>query len=99
MFKWDSVFEWGRRASDREAPAPVNRVRDSLLETVIANEGIEVRYQPLIEPKTGRILRAEALTRSSIADTAHALFTHAAAAGLTVRLSTLVQRKAPRSAV
>jgi len=98
MFKWDSVFEWGRRASDREAPAPVSRVRDNLLETVIAHEGIEVLYQPLIEPKTGRILGAEALARCSIADSAQALFARAAAAGLSERLSRLVQRKALRSA-
>src|SRR3954471_5773477 len=98
MFKWDSVFEWGRRASDREAPAPVNRLRDSLLETVIAHEGIEVLYQPLIEPKTGRIVSAEALARSSIADSAQALFARAAVAGLSERLSRLVQRKALRSA-
>jgi len=98
MFKWDSVFEWGRRASDREAPAPVSRVRDNLLETVIAHEGIEVLYQPLIEPKTGRILGAEALARCSIADSAQALFARAAVAGLSERLSRLVQRKALRSA-
>src|SRR3954471_2232073 len=98
MFKWDSVFEWGRRASDREAPAPVNRLRDSLLETVIAHEGIEVLYQPLIEPRTGRIVGAEALARSSIADSAQAMFARAAAAGLSERLSRLVQRKALRSA-
>ena len=37
----------------------------SLLEAAIAHEQIEVLYQPLIEPRTGRIVGAEALARSS----------------------------------
>jgi EAL domain-containing protein (putative c-di-GMP-specific phosphodiesterase class I) len=98
MFKWDSVFEWGRRASDQQAPAPVTSVRDTLLETVIAHEGIDVLYQPIIEPRTGEIVGAEALARSSIAASAEALFARAAAAALGERLSRLVQRKALRSA-
>jgi EAL domain-containing protein (putative c-di-GMP-specific phosphodiesterase class I) len=98
MFKWDSVFEWGRRASDQQAPAPVTSVRDTLLETVIAHEGIDVLYQPIIEPRTGQIVGAEALARSSIAASAEALFARAAAAALGERLSRLVQRKALRSA-
>jgi EAL domain-containing protein (putative c-di-GMP-specific phosphodiesterase class I) len=98
MFKWDSVFEWGRRASDQKAPAPVTSVRDTLLETVIAHEGIDVLYQPIIDPKTGRIVGAEALARSSLVSSADALFARAAAAGLGERLSRLVQRKALRSA-
>jgi|SRR4051812_14650167 EAL domain-containing protein (putative c-di-GMP-specific phosphodiesterase class I) len=98
MFKWDSVFEWGRRASDQQAPAPAVRGRDQLLETVIAHEGIDVLYQPIIEPRTGRIVGAEALARSSIVASAQALFARAAAAGLSERLSRLVQRKALCSA-
>jgi EAL domain-containing protein (putative c-di-GMP-specific phosphodiesterase class I) len=98
MFKWDSVFEWGRRGSDRLAPAPAAPVRDQLLETVIALEQIEVLYQPQIEPVTGRIVGAEALARSSMSPSAQALFARAAAAGLDERLSRLVQRKALRSA-
>jgi EAL domain-containing protein (putative c-di-GMP-specific phosphodiesterase class I) len=98
MFKWDSVFEWGRRASDQKAPAPVTIVRDTLLETVIAHEGIDVLYQPIIEPRTGRIVGAEALARSSLVSSADALFARAAAAGLGERLSRLVQRKALCSA-
>lgn len=98
MFKWDSVFEWGRRASDRLAPAPVAAKRDQLLETVLAHEQIDVLYQPQIEPISGRIAGAEALARSAIAPSAQALFARAAAAGLDERLSRLVQRKALRSA-
>ena len=97
MFKWDSVFEWGRRASDRPVPAPAV-VRDQLLESVIALERIDVQYQPMIEPGTGRVAGAEALTRSPIATDAQCLFARAAAAGLDQRLSRLVQRKALRSA-
>jgi EAL domain-containing protein (putative c-di-GMP-specific phosphodiesterase class I) len=69
-----------------------------MLETVIAHEGIDVLYQPLIEPRTGRIVGAEALARSGIAADATALFARAAASGLDQRLSRLVQRKALRSA-
>jgi EAL domain-containing protein (putative c-di-GMP-specific phosphodiesterase class I) len=98
MFKWDSVFDWGRRASDKTAPAPMTPVRDRLLESLIAHEQIEVLYQPQIEPGTGRIVGAEALARSALTPSAQALFARAAAAGLDERLSRLIQRKALRCA-
>ena len=98
MLKWDSVFEWGRRASDRTAPAPAAPIRDQLLESIIAHEQVEVLYQPQIEPSTGRIAGAEALARSAITPSAETLFARAGAAGLAERLSRLVQRKALRSA-
>jgi EAL domain-containing protein (putative c-di-GMP-specific phosphodiesterase class I) len=98
MLKWESVFEWGRRASDRKAPAPVTPIRDQLLESIIAHEQVEVLYQPQIEPGSGRIAGAEALARSAITPSAETLFARAAAAGLGERLSRLVQRKALRSA-
>jgi len=98
MINWDSVFEWGRRASDRLAPAPTAPKRDQLLESIIANEQIEVLYQPQIEPVSGRIAGAEALARSAMAASPQALFARAAAAGLDERLSRLIQRKALRSA-
>jgi EAL domain-containing protein (putative c-di-GMP-specific phosphodiesterase class I) len=98
MLKWGSVFEWGRRASDLRVPAPVIRTRDTVLETAIAHEGIDVLYQPIIEPRTGRIVGAEALARSRLSSSADALFARAANAGLGERLSRLVQRKALRSA-
>ena len=98
MFTLTSVFDWGRRASDRQVPAPVAPFRDPLLETAIAHEQIEVLYQPQIEPRSGRIVGAEALARSPIVTSAEALFSRAAAAGLDERLSRLVQRKALRSA-
>jgi EAL domain-containing protein (putative c-di-GMP-specific phosphodiesterase class I) len=92
------MFEWGRRASDRATSAPAKPKHDYLLEGVIAHEQIEVLYQPLIEPKTGRIVGAEALARSHMATSAAALFARATAAGLDERLSRLVQRKALRCA-
>src|SRR5215467_8901316 len=96
MTGWDSMFEWGRRASDRATSASAELRNDQLLESVIAHEQIEVLYQPLIEPKTGRIVGAEALARSPLVPSAEALFARAAAAGLDERLSRLVQRKALR---
>lgn len=98
MLRWDSVFEWGRRASDRPVPAPAIHSQDPLLESIIAHEQIEVRYQPLMEPATGRIAGVEALARTSIARSAEALFARAAAARLDERLSRMVQRKALRCA-
>ncbi len=98
MFTWDSVFDWGRRASDRVAAASAPPVRDRLLESAIAHEQIDVQYQPIIEPRTGRITGAEALARSGLCRSATALFARAAASRLDERLSRLVQRKALRSA-
>jgi EAL domain-containing protein (putative c-di-GMP-specific phosphodiesterase class I) len=98
MFKWDSVFEWGRRASDRPVTAPAMPRHDQLLEGAIALEQIEVQYQPMIEPTTGHVVGAEALARAAIVPDALALFRRAAAAGLDQRLSRLIQRKALRSA-
>jgi EAL domain-containing protein (putative c-di-GMP-specific phosphodiesterase class I) len=94
----ETIFEWGRRASDRATSAPATPVHDTLLEAAIAHEQIEVLYQPLIEPGTARIVGAEALARSSIVPSAEVLFARAAAAGLEERLSRLVQRKALRCA-
>ena len=98
MLRWDSVFDWGRRASDRPVPAPAMHSPDPLLESIIAHEQVEVRYQPLMVPGTGRIVGVEALARTSIARSADALFARAAAARLDERLSRVVQRKALRCA-
>ena len=98
MLTIDSASRWGRRASDKGATAPADPQRDRVLERVIADEQIDVLFQPLIEPGTGRIVGAEALARSPIAAGAQQLFARAAAAGLSERLSRLVQRKALRCA-
>ena len=96
MLKWNAISVWGRdepRATARPALAC-----DWILESAIAHEQIEVQFQPLIEPRTGRVVGAEALARSSIASSADDLFSRATAAGLAERLSRLVQKKALRSA-
>jgi EAL domain-containing protein (putative c-di-GMP-specific phosphodiesterase class I) len=95
---FETIFEWGRRGSDRATSVPAVPVRDTLLEAAIAHEQIEVLYQPLIEPRTGHIVGAEALARSAIVPSAEVLFVRATAAGLDERLSRLVQRKALRCA-
>ena len=81
----DTIFEWGRRGSDRAMSAPAVPVQDPLLEAAIAHEQIEVLYQPLIEPRTGLIVGAEALARSSIVPSAEVMFARATSAGLAER--------------
>lgn len=98
MLTWDNISQWGRRASDAGATPPAQPKRDLMLEAVIAHEQIDVLFQPLIEPATGRVVGAEALARSAIAPDAQQLFFRAASGGLDERLSRLVQRKALRSA-
>ena len=98
MFKLPSVFEWGRRASDHKVPAPATPARDRQLEGAIARNLIDVQYQPIIDPRSGHIMGAEALVRSNLCASATDLFQRAAAARLDERLSRLVQRKALRAA-
>ena len=98
MLTWDNISKWGRRASDTGATTPVAPQRDLMLEAAIAHEQIDVLFQPLIEPATGRIVGAEALARSQVAPDAHQLFQRANAGGLAERLSRLIQRKALRHA-
>ena len=88
--------EAGVRSGNIGARRAIGATR--LLESAIAHEQIEVLYQPLIEPSTGRIVGAEALARSAMAFVRRSLFSRASAAGLDERLSRLVQRKALRCA-
>lgn len=97
MLRWDSISKWGRRGSDTGTPVPAVPVRDLVLEGVIAHEQVEVLFQPQIDIRSGRVVGAEALARSPIAN-ADALFARAAAAALGERLSRLIQRKALRCA-
>jgi len=98
MLRWDNISKWGRRASDTGATVPAKPQRDLLLEASIAHEQVDVLFQPLIEPGTGRIVGAEALARSPVVLDAQLLFARASAGGLDERLSRLVQRKALRFA-
>lgn len=98
MLTWDEISQWGRRASDQGAMTPAKPQRDLKLEAAIAQEAVDVLFQPLIEPSTGRIAGAEALVRSVIVADAQQLFARAAAGGLNERLSRLIQRKALRCA-
>ena len=98
MLKWDSICKWGRRASDMGATTPAPPSRDFVLEGAIAREQIDVLFQPLMEPLSGRVMGAEALARSGVTSGADQLFARANASGLGERLSRLVQRKALRAA-
>jgi EAL domain-containing protein (putative c-di-GMP-specific phosphodiesterase class I) len=69
-----------------------------MLETAIAREQVDVLFQPLIAPRTGRVTGAEALARSVLSPSARDLFARATIGGLEERLSRLVQRKALRAA-
>ena len=95
---WRNLFHRGQRASDRPGPAPVLQRRDPLLEAVIAKEHVGLLFQPQIEPDSGFIAGAEALVRWNGAASPEQLFARAAAAGLSERLSRLIQRKALRIA-
>ena len=86
----------GRRIGER--PAPASATRDRALEAVIAHQQIAVLFQPQIDPATGAVVGVEALARWDGVAGAEQLFARAAAAGLSERLSRLVQRKALRAA-
>lgn len=84
----------GKRASDRGVPAPALTPRDHALEEAIRRDRIELRFQPQIEPASGRIIGVEALARWAEVNSAEELFARAEAAGLAERLSRHIQRKA-----
>ncbi|HET9335429.1 MAG TPA: EAL domain-containing protein [Sphingomicrobium sp.] len=71
--------------------------RDRALEEAIRRDWIELRFQPQIEPASGRISGVEALARWSAVDSPERLFARADASGLSERLSRSIQRKALRS--
>ncbi|NUT00078.1 MAG: EAL domain-containing protein [Sphingomonas sp.] len=86
------------RASERRTAGTPRRQRDDLLAAVIAHQQIAVVFQPQIDPVTGEVEGAEALARWDRVAGAEQLFARAAAAGLSERLSRLVQHKALRAA-
>ncbi len=81
------------RSSDRpmREAAPC---RDRRLETALADDEIEVRFQPQIDPRNGQIVGVEALARWGEVKNPEILFARATAAGLAERLSRNIQRKA-----
>jgi EAL domain-containing protein (putative c-di-GMP-specific phosphodiesterase class I) len=98
MRGWHWPLLGGKRASDRGIPAPALPRRDRALENAIRQDRIELRFQPQIEPGSGRIAGVEALARWSGADSPENMFQRAEAAGLAERLSRSIQRKALRQA-
>ena len=94
---WRSRFSTSKRASD-VLTRPVAAARDKGLEAAIADDRIVIRFQPQIEPASGRIVGVEALARWADVASPEALFARAAAAGLSERLSRMIQRKALRLA-
>ena len=98
MYGRDGV-EIEERAGDRRAASTTRgKRRDDLLAAVIAHQQIQVVFQPQINPVTGEVSGAEALARWDRVASADQLFERAAAAGLSERLSRLVQTKALRAA-
>jgi EAL domain-containing protein (putative c-di-GMP-specific phosphodiesterase class I) len=83
------------RGSDRPQ-AVAAPARDARLEEALAGDEIEIRFQPQIDPMSGRILGVEALARWAEVANPEALFARATAAGLAERLSRTIQRKALR---
>lgn len=98
MTAWRTKWFRGARASDRKGPAPALYRRDPELEKVIQSDGIGLRFQPQIEPASGRIDGVEALARWDGVEGPEQLFARAAAASLSERLSRAIQRKALRAA-
>src|SRR5262245_10348096 len=97
MRGWHWPAFGGKRASDRGIVAPAPPKRDRALEQAIRRDRIELRFQPQIEPASGRIAGVEALARWAEVDSPEQLFARAEAVGLSERLSRTIQRKALRT--
>ena len=95
MLRWRNRIPVNKRGSDRPQRVAAPR-RDRRLEAALGADEIDIRFQPQIDPVSGRILGVEALARWAEAADPEALFARAAAAGLAERLSRTIQRKALR---
>ncbi len=95
MLRWRSKIPDNKRGSDRPKHVALP-ARDRRLEAALAADEIEIRFQPQIDPVSGRIRGVEALARWSEVANPEALFARATAAGLAERLSRAIQRKALR---
>ncbi|MCY7281390.1 MAG: EAL domain-containing protein [Sphingomonas bacterium] len=73
-------------------------IPDRALEQALADDMIQLAFQPQIDPCSGQVDGAEALARWSGADSPEQIFARATAVGLTERLSRHVQRKALQAA-
>ncbi|HTG63578.1 MAG TPA: EAL domain-containing protein [Sphingomicrobium sp.] len=96
MRGWRRKWLGGERASDRMGPAPVLSIRDRPLEEAIRLDRVDIRFQPQIEPGSGRVIGVEALARWRDVASPEELFARAEASGLSERLSRAIQRKALR---
>jgi len=94
MLRWRHRIS-AKRGSDRPQRIAVP-ARDRRLEAALAGDEIDIRFQPQIDPLSGRILGVEALARWAEVASPEALFARATAAGLAERLSRTIQRKALR---
>ncbi|WP_265570678.1 EAL domain-containing protein [Sphingomicrobium nitratireducens] len=74
------------------------RLRDRALEAAIASGAIAIRYQPQIDPASGRVAAVEALARWIGTENGEKLFERAEQANLSGELSRLVIEKAIRRA-
>ncbi|MDP9162709.1 MAG: EAL domain-containing protein [Pseudomonadota bacterium] len=83
----------GKRASDVRLPT-IRPTRDHALEQAIAANAFSIRFQPQIDPASGRVVGVEALARWDEEENSTLLFARAAASGLGERLSRAVQKKA-----
>ena len=95
MVAWRERKALHKRGSDRPK-RPAIPVRDLRLEAALADDEIEIRFQPQIDPVDGRIAGVEALARWSEAASPEDMFVRAKAGGLSERLSRTIQRKALR---
>jgi EAL domain-containing protein (putative c-di-GMP-specific phosphodiesterase class I) len=93
MLRWRSKIALNKRGSDQPRAA-AQTSRDRPLEVAIAEDEIEIRFQPQIDPASGRVIGVEALARWAGVATPEQLFARATAAGLSERLSRAILRKA-----
>lgn len=83
-----------RRASDAPLARLLPVAREPEIERAIADDRVEIRFQPMFDLATGQVTRAEALARIEGFSGAETLFARARNAGLAERLSRHIQRKA-----
>src|SRR6476619_233180 len=93
MLRWRTKTKPTLRGSDATRMI-AHSLPDQALEAAIAADQILIRFQPQIEPVSGRIVGVEALARWADVAGPEELFARAAAAGLSERLSRTIQRKA-----